>query len=397
MLQSETAIALQHKTTVDKNPDRYIAYNGMFDSIEKVKLICPQLITKFNPVPVVATTVSEYGKIICSSSSVVGIPQHVFYPYPESSDMFNTLEQWFCTKENLNDTQYIGYEFFNEEFFLNEVQITARIGTQEAPAKKGPMPKSIRIEGLLPGNTWDKITEDMPTPDWKLLTPKVYDFDNKITTKHKGYRIVISGWKPGEEPDMYPGLFRVMFYCTPATKVRIPHLYSPHPDYIYVQEIVSIEEKNKKLEDTIRSISSEVYNDAYDQDVTVAKADITKLIEFYFKEIKFTSSVSNKFLKDSLTILDYNVVENDFILTQEQNSIIVISSFGYEPTVITVCSLTYRKITFEIDANDQTGMYFVFSGQTEKEEIVKTKSFDIHKYGLRIKLIKVDNSWHVLQ
>lgn len=195
---------------------------------------------EINPVPYVNSMTSEVGRMSISSCNVGGLPQHVFFPFPEQNRDLHLKEQWLSSSRDLKEEQFIGYEFKDDTYRLKSVTLICRTGSHEQPGLSGPTPKVYRIEGLTTEGEWEAITSDLTAKktDWQLFTPIFIDLhpheaENK--THYKGFRVRILQWNPGIKPDMLTGLMRVKFMCYSTEKVRMPFYPVPHEHVVYAQ------------------------------------------------------------------------------------------------------------------------------------------------------------------
>ena len=315
----ESAPTLIGKSQLKKYEGAFIVYDGSLGPKEYMDDLPVEQLGRINPVPEDQRTMSSpTGTVVCSGFNVPGNPQNVFYPFPTDALSFDTKEQWFCSSRNLKEPQYIGYVFSDgRKFNLNAVHILARVGTVDNPAISVPTPKIVRIEGFSEDGEWEAITSDLEIANWQFMTPNSFDFGDKVTAEHTGYRLVIVEWNPGADSDMFPGLFKLKFICTPTNLVKVPKIPCPDSNYKYAKHNLSLLHKDLKetpLKDhprvigynkeevvrIVKEILSNEYDDtvniAYEQIVDIVKTIVTELYtnpeSEQFKELE--SSIKNK-------------------------------------------------------------------------------------------------------
>ena len=304
----ESAPTLVGKSQLKKYEGAFIVYDGSLGPKEYMDDLPVEQLGRINPIPEDQTTMSSpTGTVISSGFNNPGSPLHVFRPFPTDALSFDSKEQWFCPSRNLNESQFIGYVFSDgRKFNLNAVHILARVGTQENPAKLAPTPKIVRIEGLSESGDWEAITEDIAVKEWQFMTPNSFDFGDKVTAEHVGYRLVIVEWNPGADDDMFPGLFKLKFICTPTNLVKVPVLPCPDNNYRYAKHNLSLLHKDSKEtplkdhprvigynKDEVVRIVKEIIDNEYDDTVDIAYEQVANIVKEIIEE-NYKNLISNE-------------------------------------------------------------------------------------------------------
>lgn len=326
------------KEVVLEHPELYIMYDGSL--VTKDVLLKEELesYTCFNPIVPQATMKTDTGYIHCSSVSVPGLAQHVFYPIPKHVTQLNELEQWFCGSKDLNSEEYIGYVFTSgEQFMLNQVNIYGRLGTQESPGLIGPTPKIMHVECTEDGTTWERITADLTMTDWEFMDVRCIDFKDSITTPFVGFRIVISEWNPGAQPNMFLGIYKLQFICTPCNLFRLPKLESPSETFVYARHDLRLIEKIDNAEQdkniTIPTVKEEVTlvtpnypNINENKIVDISTEQIEQIVlEVLNREFEDTISIS----REQISNIVKDIFNKELVLQIQQQ----VSSFIKEETI----------------------------------------------------------------
>lgn len=238
-------VKLYHQSVIDVYSDSMLIYDGreIFSSLVPEDLrryVHTSAEVENNPVPPSNSMESSVGRVTVSSCNAGGLPQHAFLSFPTSSKNLHMKEQWLSSSKDCDEEQFIGYEFHDSIYRLKSVQMICRLGSHTKPALMPPTPKIIIVEGRDPEtNQWEDITNPIVLKKnaWKHFTPieiELHDDDEDI--KHySGFRIKITKWFAGNEPDMLTGMMRVKFLCTNSNKVTLPIYPTPSEHLVYAQ------------------------------------------------------------------------------------------------------------------------------------------------------------------
>lgn len=323
----ESAPTLIGKTQLKKYEGAFIVYDGSLGPKEYMDDLPVEQLGRINPIPEDQKTMSSpTGTVISSGFNVPGHPQHVFYPFPTDALSFDSKEQWFCPSRNLKESQYIGYVFSDgRKFNLNAVHILARVGTVDNPAILAPTPKIVRIEGLTEEGDWEAITENLEIKNWQFMTPNSFDFGDKVTAEHTGYRLVIIEWNPGADNDMFPGLFKLKFICTPTNLVKVPNIPCPDPNYRYAKHNLSLLHKDSKEtplkdhprvigynKDEVTRIVRDILAKEYDDTVNIAYEQIVNIVKEIIEE-KYKDIISNEVNESEEHEVSNGINEEDIV------------------------------------------------------------------------------------
>lgn len=216
---------IKHVKMTDSNKDKYHWFDGSVVDVDSVhKYDRDLLFGKRNYIDTENSFKTDRGMVLASQFLGTFVPLNVFNELKtDALDDINETDQWLTSSYNLDEEQYIGYVFTSgEDFFLNQCRFIPRLGPNGKAGLLSPSPKSIVIEGTVDGKTWDAISEEIVLNPQSFLEVTDIDFGDVVDIPMVGFRLVIKSWYPGSEEEMFTGLYKLEFICTPATKVRLP-------------------------------------------------------------------------------------------------------------------------------------------------------------------------------
>lgn len=359
------------KAEIEKYRPAMIVYDGKMLDRELVPAHLKYLISEKanmpqNPVPATAHMYSDKGTMVVSSCNVMGLPQHIFFPMPETLDDIHFKEQWLSSSYDLKQEQFVGYSFKSDTYLLTSVKMITRIGTHEKPGIQAPAPKICIIEGRIPDtDQWESITEEIEFDRsmWSFLAPIELDLSEAETKFYQGFRVRITEWFPGARVDMLTGLMRLEFMCTVPHAIKTPTYVTPDinnlvyaqfnsllldtaPKPTYIEKVVEKKEEIVKFDSAIKNttivpIDENNYTSIIDTTSSYISNSEIPFISLTSKEPIEINNTSSVFYRNH-TVAYVNMTDDNILFKTESPSKFVL--LQYEKQYTTKLSISSGDI-----------------------------------------------------
>lgn len=239
------------------NHPELIPLNGqqITDEVQAASL-CDIYSGRFQISPTITTGASALADV-SASSTLDGLHQawKVCGEPLTNANFFQTTDQWLAAADD--PVASLKISFLGEyRYKLYSYMLCPRIGTDDAPFKKGPTPRSWEIRAYTDATTYTVVHTVTDADPWTIGGAREYTLDLP-TGEIVGVEFHPTAWYPGADESMTPGLKRFRLEGIQSNYFHMPSVPSPHEDFVYVvpYKDLGIGMKHEEVGDLIYTIS----------------------------------------------------------------------------------------------------------------------------------------------